>query len=88
MVDRLATGWGLAGLGPPTEALMRFAEKLTLTPNAIHEDDVALLRAHGFGDDAISSAVQVVSYFNYINRVADGLGIDHESFIDELGRSR
>ena len=39
------------------------------------------LRAHGFDDAAISSAVQVVAYFNYINRVADGLGVDLEDWI-------
>ena len=42
------------------------------------EADVGWLRSFGFDDDAISIAVQVVGYFNYINRVADGLGTDLE----------
>ena len=33
----------------------------------------------------ISEIVQVISYFNYINRVADGLGLEPEDFIDNLG---
>jgi alkylhydroperoxidase family enzyme len=36
------------------------------------------LRACGLGDRAIHDATQVIAYFNYINRVADGLGIDLE----------
>ena len=36
------------------------------------------LRAHGFDDVAISDAVQVIALFNYINRIADCLGVDLE----------
>ena len=41
-------------------------------------EDLDRLRAQGFDDDAIHDATQVVSYFNYINRVADALGTDLE----------
>ena len=40
-----------------------------------------MLRAAGFGDAGIHDAVQVVAYFNYINRVADGLDVDLEDFV-------
>lgn len=70
----------------PTLALVRFAEKLTRNPAAVTEDDVQVLRNSGFDDAGISSCVQVVSYFNYINRIAEGLGIDREDWIDEAGR--
>ena len=40
--------------------------------------DVETLRGHGFDDRAIHDIVQVVAYFNYLNRVADGLGVDLE----------
>ena len=43
--------------------------------------DVETLREAGFDDRAISDAVQVVSYFNYINRVADALGVDLEEWM-------
>jgi alkylhydroperoxidase family enzyme len=42
------------------------------------EADVAALRAAGVDDAAIHDAAQVIAYFNYINRVADGLGVDPE----------
>jgi alkylhydroperoxidase family enzyme len=40
--------------------------------------DVEALRAHGLGDAAIHDAIQVIGYFNYINRVAEGVGTDPE----------
>ena len=36
------------------------------------------LTGFGFSESAISDAAQVVSYFNYINRIAEGLGVDLE----------
>ena len=44
-------------------------------------DDIDQLRRHGFDDDAIHDAFQIAAYFNYINRVCDGLGIDTEEFM-------
>ena len=41
-------------------------------------EDIDVLRAHGLDDRAIVDANQVVSYFNYVNRVADGLGVELE----------
>ena len=45
--------------------------------------DLDLLRAQGLADTAIHDAVQVISYFNYINRVADALGVDLEKWMPE-----
>jgi uncharacterized protein YciW len=45
------------------------------------EADVAALRDHGFTDEQITVAVQVIGYFNYINRIADGLGVDDEPWM-------
>lgn len=44
--------------------------------------DVERLREHGLSDEAITIAVQVISYFNYINRIADGLGVDDEPWFE------
>ena len=49
------------------------------------ELDYEKLKKVEFSDKEISEAVQVISYFNYINRVADGLGLEPEEFIDERG---
>jgi alkylhydroperoxidase family enzyme len=45
--------------------------------------EIDILRTHGFDDRAIHDATQVIGYFNYINRVADALGIEPETFIRE-----
>ena len=44
-------------------------------------DDVATLRSQGFDDESITVAAQVIAYFNYINRIADGLGVEPESWM-------
>ena len=62
--------------------------KLTVKPASITKADTDELRAVGFDDAGISSCVQVVAYFNYINRVAEGLGIDVENWIEPNGRLR
>ncbi len=84
-MDRFADGWREAGLDTSTEALLAYAEKLTRKPWACGADDVEALRAVGWSDRAVNDATQVCSYFNYINRIADGLGVDHEAWIDERG---
>jgi alkylhydroperoxidase family enzyme len=62
-----------------------YAEKLTLHPDQMGAEDVERLRAAGLDDRAIHDATQVVGYFNYINRVADALGIEPETFISPWG---
>ena len=56
-------------------ALLRYAEKLTLTPGEMTEDDVAVLREAGIDDGEILEANQIISYFNYVNRSINGLGV-------------
>ena len=58
---------------------------MTLKPGEITQIDYKELQKNNFDDKAISEIVQVISYFNYINRVADGLGLEPEEFIDEKG---
>ncbi len=52
--------------------------KLTVSPAAIVRADVDALRTHGWDDAAIHDSIQVIAYFNYINRVAEGVGIEPE----------
>ena len=52
---------------------------MTLSPGDMQKLDIDALAGIGFSEDAISDAAQVVSYFNYINRIAEGLGVDLES---------
>ncbi len=45
------------------------------------ESDIITLRENSFDDRAIHDATQVISCFNYINRIADGLNVEAEAFI-------
>ncbi|MEM9061687.1 MAG: peroxidase-related enzyme [Pseudomonadota bacterium] len=56
-------------------ALLRYAEKLTLTPGRMEESDIAPLRAAGIEDGEILEANQIICYFNYVNRSINGLGV-------------
>ena len=49
------------------------------------EDDVVRLRDLGLSDRAIHDATQTIAYFNYINRIADGLGVDLEKGMPQTG---
>jgi uncharacterized peroxidase-related enzyme len=67
-----------ADLEPRLRTLCDFAVKVTYEPAAVGQKDIDGLRSHGWSDPAIHDAIQVISYFNYINRVADAVGIEDE----------
>lgn len=67
-------------------ALLQFTETLTSNPAAVGPANIQELRNAGWDDRAITDAVQVCAYFNYINRIAEGLGVDPEEWLDERGR--
>lgn len=75
---QIAEDWRKADLSEADQALCRYAEKLTLKPATMAESDVQELRGQGFDDVAIHDAIQVVSYFNYINRIADAVHVELE----------
>ena len=61
-------------------ALCVYALELTVRPAVVSEADVEALRLVGFSDRDIVDANQVVAYFNYVNRVAKGLGVELEDY--------
>ena len=75
--------WRAAPLDSATRALLTYAEKLTRSPGEMSADDVERLRGQSWDDQAIHDAAQVVSYFNYINRIANGLGVDLEGWMPQ-----
>ena len=66
------------GLSDADRAMLGYAEKLTLAPATVQREDLDDLRAHGFDDRGILQINLIASWFNYINRVADGLGVGRE----------
>lgn len=59
---------------------MDYALKLTLEPSSMAEADVEKLRQLGLTDRAILDACQVTCYYNYVNRLAEGLGVPLEDY--------
>lgn len=59
-------------------AILHYARRLTLQPASVVRDDVLTLREAGFSDRAIHDICQLVAYFNFVNRMADGLGVTLE----------
>ncbi|MGV8146600.1 MAG: hypothetical protein ACLKAK_06810 [Alkaliphilus sp.] len=64
-----------ANITKKEKLMLYYAKKLTEDTSSIKERDVVALRNIGFTDRDIFDINQVVSYFNYVNRIADGLGV-------------
>jgi uncharacterized peroxidase-related enzyme len=63
--------------------MLDYADKLTRTPAAVKPEDVEALRRAGFSDADILHIAEVVAYYAYVNRIADGLGVELEPWIWE-----
>lgn len=70
--------WTLANLDDKDRTLLSFARALNATPAEISAGDIERLRAVGFTDENIFDVVMIVAFFNFINRVADGIGVAPE----------
>lgn len=77
-VTAIERDYRAAELSPRERAILDYAEKLTLTPSRMAEADVGALRDAGLGDAEILDVCQVTAYYNYVNRMADGLGVELE----------
>lgn len=84
-VDAIARNWRAAQLDETDRALCAYAEQLTRAPHETGPETVAELRNSGLDDRAIHDATQVIGFFNYINRVADALGVEPEDFVRHWG---
>ncbi len=75
LVDALQADPLAAPVPARERALLRYAARLTREPASVTRADLDALRAEGWDDRAILDLNQVVAYFNYVNRIADGLGV-------------
>jgi len=58
--------------------MLDYAVKLTRTPYEIAAEDVGILRASGFDDRGIHDICAITAYYAFVNRIADGLGVELE----------
>lgn len=62
--------------------MLGYCHKLTRTPAKVGAADVEALRTVGFSDAAILDVCQTAAYFAFVNRLADGLGVELETGLD------
>ncbi len=74
----LAADYTRAELSAADRAMLDYADKLTRTPGEMGAADVEALRAQGFDDRAIHDICSITAYYAFVNRIADGLGIELE----------
>ena len=83
-IQGLVTDWrAAAASNERLTAILAYTERLTLEPASIEESDIERMRQAGLSDEAILHACEVVSYFNYVNRMADGLSVQLEDDWDQ-----
>jgi uncharacterized peroxidase-related enzyme len=78
----------LSRLPERMRVLCAYALKLTVRPWEMRQEDLGPLRTLGMSDRDIVDANQVVAYFNYVNRVADGLGVELEPYWPDEVRAK
>jgi uncharacterized peroxidase-related enzyme len=79
LVDAMKEDPRRAPLGPRERALVDYALKLTREPWNMSEEDLEPLRRVGLQDADILDACQVTGYYAFVNRLAQGLGVEIES---------
>ncbi len=83
LVRTLSTDYRSADLAKADRAMLDYALTLTHRPWAIRAEDVARLRDVGFDDRAIHDICAIAAYYAFVNRMADGLGVELESRADD-----
>ena len=87
LVEDLSTDFTkVQGLEPRDRALLDYAARLVKKPWSMSFDDIDRLRQNGFADRAILEANVVVGYMSFVNRLAQGLGVELEGCIGEFRR--
>ena len=78
LVEALEKDYTTAPLTPQERVMLDYVVKLTRDATKVWKDDIERLRAVGFDDRGILQITLIASWFNYINRVADALGVGRE----------
>jgi len=78
LVEALEKDYSTAPITPQERVMVEYVVKLTKDATRVWRDDMDKLRAAGFDDRGILQITLIASWFNYINRVADALGVGRE----------
>lgn len=86
LVDALKSGIDPLSLDAAELRMLDYARKLTLAPEDVNEDDIRSLREAGFSDSGILAINAATAYMNFVNRVAQGLGVELEGQLSAFTR--
>jgi len=78
LVNALQEDYRTASISEADRVMLDYVSQVTKDATRISKQDHERLRAHGFDDRAILQITLIASWFNYINRVADALGVGRE----------
>jgi uncharacterized peroxidase-related enzyme len=78
LVDALEKDYTTAPITAEERVMLDYVVKITKDATKVWKDDHERLRANGFDDKAILQITLIAAWFNYINRVADALGVGRE----------
>ena len=75
LIEALATDYTTAPITEQERVMVDYVVKLTKDATKVWKDDIERLRSVGFEDRGILQITLIAAWFNYINRVADSLGV-------------
>ena len=78
LIEALQKDYTTAPISPQERVMVDYVVKLTKDATKVWKDDIERLRSVGFDDRGILQITLIASWFNYINRVADSLGVGRE----------
>jgi uncharacterized peroxidase-related enzyme len=78
LVEAIQRDFRSAPIPEQDRVMLEFVEKITKDATRVSEQDHERLRSVGFDDRGILQITLIAAWFNYINRVADALGVGRE----------
>lgn len=78
LVEALEKDYTTAPISPQDRVMLDYVVKVTKDATKVWKDDMDRLRSAGFDDRGILQITLIAAWFNYINRVADALGVGRE----------
>lgn len=83
LISDLVHGKISNNLDKTDKTILFYVVKLTRTPHLITANDIGQLKEEGFDDRAIHDICAITAYFAFVNRMADGLGVELEDRFSE-----
>jgi len=83
LAEAVERDYRTAGLDQRRLAMLTYVDKLTRAPQSVSKSDVDALREQGFSDTDVLQICEVASYYAYVNRIADGLGVEVEPWLKD-----